>query len=81
MQDHGTALETDEDVLRAPIDAEDNLIAHRRFEFCRDRPAQTAVADDDIDDAGADERGRNAASRGFYFRKLGQRRGALSRTI
>jgi hypothetical protein len=79
MQDHRAAFEADQDVFGATLDAEDGLMAYRCFEFGRNRPAQAAVADDDIDDAGADERGRNAASRGFYFRKFGQR-GALSRT-
>ena len=81
MQDHGAGLQTDEQVLRAPIDAADDLIAHRRFEFCGNRPAQAPVAHDHVDDAMAYQSGRNAASRGLYFRKLGQGRGALSRLL
>jgi hypothetical protein len=79
MQNQGAALKANENVFRAPVDAQDDLIAQRSFESGRDRPAQPAVTDNDINDAGSDERGRNAAPRGFYFRELGQRRRALSR--
>jgi hypothetical protein len=49
------------------------LIADRRFELRSNRPSQAPIADNHIDDAMIHESGRNAASCGFYFRKLGQR--------
>src|ERR1700723_3742848 len=81
MQDQGAALQTNENVFGASIDAQDFLIAHGRFEIGRDRPTQAPISDDHIEDAMADERWRNAASRGFYFGKLRQRRWLLKRTI
>jgi hypothetical protein len=42
----------------------------RRFEMVCDRPTQAAVADDDVDDAPAEEGGRDAAAGGLYFGEL-----------
>ena len=73
MHDERAAFEPDDQVFRAPLDAQDRLAAHGRFEIRRDGPAQAPIADDHIDDAARDERGRNAAPRGLYFRKLWHR--------
>jgi hypothetical protein len=75
MDNQRTGLEPDEQVFRAPIDGNDALAANGHFEFCGDRPAQATIADDQVDDAGLNERGCDAPSRGFYFGKLGQRLG------
>jgi hypothetical protein len=66
-------VELDDQVFRAPVDCAYAPAANRRFEIRGDGPAQAAIADDQIDDTRPNECGRNAASRGFYFRKLGQR--------
>ena len=72
MQDHGAGLQTDQQVLRAPIDTAHDLMTHSGFESVRDRPTQATIANDHIDDAMIHESRRNAASRRFYFRKLRQ---------
>ena len=66
-------FEPDNQVFRAPIDSADELPTDGGFEICGDRPAQAAIAHDHVEDTMADESGRDAASRSFYFRKLGQR--------
>ena len=53
---------------RAPLDAADALIANRRLEFGGDGPAETPLAHHGLDDAPINQRGREAATRGFYFR-------------
>jgi hypothetical protein len=76
MQDHRAGFQTDEEVFRAPINTAHDLMADSGFEFRGDRPTQAPIADDHFDDAMTQESGRNAASRGFYFRKLRQRLGS-----
>jgi hypothetical protein len=73
MHDERARLEPDNQVFRAPLDPPDELPADGGFETCCDGPTQAAIADDHVNDAMAHECGRDAASRGFYFRKLGQR--------
>jgi hypothetical protein len=51
MQDQGAGVETDQDVLRTPIDAAHGLAAQGGFEVGWDGPAQTALAHHDFDDA------------------------------
>ena len=75
MHDERAGFEPDEQVFGAPLDTENELAANGRFEIRRDRPAQAAIAHDHVDHATLNERGRDAAPRGFYFRKLGQRPG------
>jgi hypothetical protein len=78
MHDERAAFEPDDQVFCAPVDSQDALPANDSFEIQRDGPAQAAIADDHLDDGRLNERGRDAASRGFYFGKLGQR---LARSI
>jgi hypothetical protein len=78
MHDECAAVEPEDQVFRAPLDAQDPLPADRRFEIRSDGPAQAPVANDQRGDVAPDESGRDAASGGFYFRELGQR---LARSI
>ena len=68
MHDQGPAIERDQDVLGAPLDAAHGLMADRSLEIRGDRPAQAAVAHDQLDDAPSSQSGRDAAPGGFYFR-------------
>ena len=72
MQDQGARVEADRDVFRAPFDASNGVTANGGFEVGRDRPAQSPFAHDDIDHPPLEQSGCNAASRRFYFRKLGR---------
>jgi len=72
MHDERAAFEPDDQVFRASLDAEDLLPTYGSFEIRRNGPAQAPIADHHVDDAAANERGRDAPPRGFYFGKLGQ---------
>jgi hypothetical protein len=67
----------DQKIFGAPIYAADGLMANQRFDICGDWPAQAPIADDHFGNALTDESGRNAPSRGFYFRKFRQRQPEL----
>jgi hypothetical protein len=67
----------DDQVFRAPLDCAYQLPTNGRLEIRRNGPAQAAISDDQVDDAVPDQGGRDAASRSFYFGKLGQRRAGL----
>ena len=73
MHDERAAFEPDDQVFRAPLDAEDELSTNGRFEIRRNGPTQTAIAHEHADDTTPHECGRDSAPRCFYFRKLGQR--------
>ena len=73
MNNERAGVELNDQVFRAPVDRAYAPAASGRFEIRGDWPAQAAIADDQVDDAGPNECGRNAAPRGFYFRKLWHR--------
>jgi hypothetical protein len=77
VHDERAGFEFDNQVFRAPLDCAHQLPTNGRFESRGDGPSQAAIADDQFGDAVSDKCGRNAASRRFYFRKLGQRRAGL----
>ncbi len=71
MQNQRAGVETDENVFGAPLDRAHGLIANIGLETAGDRPAQAPLAHDGAQDPAIEQRRRNAAAGGFYFRKLG----------
>lgn len=72
MQDQGAMIEADQQVLGAPLDAANDMSANRPGDVRGDGPAQARLADDEFPYAPPGQRGRDAAPRGFDFRKLGR---------
>jgi hypothetical protein len=71
MQNESPGVEYDQEVFGSALDAAHGLMQDRGLEVVGDGPAQAAIAYDHVGDAPANERGRNAAAGGLYFRQLG----------
>ena len=60
-------VQSGQQVFGAAPDCGDRRAGEARFEPAGDRPAQSAVADDDTPDTAADKPGLDAAAAGFDF--------------
>src|SRR5450755_4184992 len=57
-------------VFGAPLDAPYDCATKTARKARRDRPAQAPIAHDELEHTLPEQRGRNAATRGFYFREF-----------
>ena len=80
MQYKSAGVETNQDVLGAPLDGANGLAANRGFEVSDDGPAQAPLANDDVEHAPLEQSGRDAAFRRFYFRELGRVKARATKT-
>jgi hypothetical protein len=67
VHDGRAGIAADENVFGAALDGADGLAAKGALETRRDRPPQPPLADDDVEDAMPDQRGRDPAPGGLDF--------------